>query len=512
MSQAMFMMNLSYLSISPNLKCQEGICCNEFLMSNQLFGNLINEWYLACGREYGSALISTAYFIVLSLGTYIFMHLTNRIGRKLMTITGLIITTTILIVSAASPSDEVFIILNLITVLFVTCTIMSSFIYIQECVDGEFRNIYGGVIFTSWGIGMALMSVINSFIIQWRLRIIIIGLTNIIWLLFLLKFYESPRFLASNLGKYSKARCVLNRIAEYNQRQPFSEMIEGEKVIGYQEPNAKYTIESASNVSKYSFIPISNGMISVTEIESADIKKYSYCDLIQLKSLREAFWVMNLMSLILSVGYYWVVQNIPRLIENSQLNEGVMAITDGVSCLLMSLLLNKIGRQIGFVMNFGIAGICCLTALGFINDKCSTAFTCSAYKIFQFSLLFFAKILIASARLISYIYAVEIFPTTVRGLAFGFFGFFSIIGRICRPLFLILSLLLKANLLIFIGLLFLICSLFSFLIIETFGKNMEDYVEEEKEVMRTPEPVSIEPDPNSAEPLRPFERLNESNS
>ena len=146
----MFMMNLPYLLISPNLECKEENCCNSnYEISDQSANNPANEWRLVCGKEYKSTLISLAYFIGLGIGTYIISYLANRYGRKLMTISGLIATSITLFTSAASPSAEFFMVFSLIAGVFVGGTTMTSFIYIHECVDGEFRNIYAGVVFAA---------------------------------------------------------------------------------------------------------------------------------------------------------------------------------------------------------------------------------------------------------------------------------------------------------------------------------------------------------------------------
>jgi Na+/melibiose symporter-like transporter len=269
-------------------------------------------------------------------------------------------------------------------------------------------------------------------------------------------------------------------------------MLEGEKVIGYQD-TSKHTpnSESTSSASKYSFVPISNGIVSVTESESKVVKRYSCCDLIRLNSLRKVFLVMSFLWFILSFSYYGVVFSIPHYLGNPQLNGTIMALSETISCIAMAFLLNKIGRQLGFVLNFGIAGVCCLMALAFINSSSKNSIIRSANHIIQLILLSLARFSIASVRLISYIYAVECFPTSVRSLVFGVLGLISLIGSLCCPLIIMLGSIISIHPLFFIGLLLIAGSFFSCLLTETLGKNMEDYVEEEKEEMRNPEPSQV---------------------
>ena len=389
---------------------------------------------------------------------------------------------------------------------------MTSFIYIHECVDGEYRNTYAGVVFAAWGLGMVLMSLLNWAISQWRVHMLIIAVANIIWVPWLTQFYESPRFLASNQGKYSKARYILNCIAQYNRSPTFSEMLEGEKVIGYQESNTHaLASESTSTSPKYSFVPIFNGIVSVTETESSDFRKHSCCDLVRLKSLRKMVAVMGFLWFAMSFSYYAVVLSIPHYIGNPQVNGAVMALAESAACLIMAFFINRIGRQLGCVINFGIAGICCLMALAFIHSSCSNQAICKANTIIQLILLSIARFAIAAVRLISYIYAVECFPTSVRSLVFGVLGLISLIGSILCPLLILLCSIIYIHPLFFIGLMLVGASFVSCLLVETLGKNMEDYVEEEKEMMRNPEIMSVAESSTHRkhESCEKFEKLNE---
>lgn len=487
LSQALFMMNLPYLLSHPESDSQDSNYCNSNT-SNSDVSNPAYEWNLVCSHKYKTTLIYLSYFFGLGIGTYLISYLANRYGRKPITISGLIMTAITQMICSASPSAEFFMAFSLISGIFVGGTTMTSFIYIHECVDGEYRNIYSGIIFSAWGLGMCLMSVINWTVTQWRIHLVLIGIANIIWVPFLLRFYESPRFLASNQGKYTKARYIINCIASYNSNPQFTEMLEGEKVIGYQEANISiHHSESTSAISKYSFVPISQGIISVTESELKDIKRHNFCDLLKYSSIRRTFIVMTYIWFVLSLSYYGVVFSIPHYVGNPQINGFIMALAETVSCLLMAFLLNKVGRQMGFIINLGGAGVCCLMALAFIHSSASSEAVGKVNKVIQIVLISLARFAIAAVRLISYIYAVECFPTSIRSLVFGILGLVSLIGSIFSPLIIVLSSAITIHPLFFIGLFLITASFFSCLLTETLGKNMEDYLEEEKEEMRNPE-------------------------
>ena len=507
MSQALFMMNLPYLLTHEDSEYNNENYCNNQVPEDSHISNPAYEWNLVCSHQYKRTLIYLFYFLGLGIGTYLISSLANRYGRKPLTIIGLIMTSITQFVSTSSTNPEFFMVLTLISGVFVGGTTMTSFIYIHECVDGEYRNIYAGIIFAAWGLGMSIMSIVNWVVPEWRVHFVIIGVCNMIWVPFLLRFHESPRFLASNQGKYTKARYIINCIASYNKRPPFTEMLEGEKVIGYQEANLNMNnSDTGSSASKYSFVPISQGIVSVTESELKDVTRYRCCDLLRLRSLRKTFAVMMYLWFVLSLSYYGVVFSIPHYMGSPHLNGFIMSLAETVSCLAMAFLLNRIGRQLGIIISMGGAGVCCLMALAFIHSSTSSQAVGNINKILQIVLISLARFAIAAVRLISYIYAVECFPTSVRSLVFGVLGLISLFGSLFSPLIIMLGSIIMIHPLFFIGLFLITGSFFACLLTETLGKNMEDYVEEEKEQMRNPSSAEA---PNPASSSRKFQKLSE---
>ena len=507
LSQALFLMNLPYLLTHEDSEYNNSNYCKNQVPLNSHISNPAYEWNLLCSHQYKRTLIYIFYFLGLGIGTYIISSLANRYGRKPLTIVGLIMTSITQFVSTLSPNPEYFMVLTLISGVFVGGTTMTSFIYIHECVDGEYRNVYAGIIFAAWGLGMAVMSLLNWLVSEWRVHFVIIGACNLVWVPFVFRFHESPRFLASNQGKYTQARFIINCIASCNKRQPFTEMLEGEKVIGYQDSSINMNnSENGSSASKYSFVPISHGIVSVTESELKDVKRYSCCDLLRLRSLRKTFVVMMYLWFVLSLSYYGVVFSIPHYIGSPHLNGFLMALAETASCLTMAFLLNRIGRQLGIIINMGGAGVCCLLALAFIQSSNSKLPVSSFNKVLQIILISLARFTIAAVRLISYIYAVECFPTSVRSLVFGVLGLISLFGSLISPMIIMLGSSILIHPLFFIGLFLITGSFFACLLNETLGKNMEDYVEEEKEQMRNPSSADAS---NSASSSRKFQKMEE---
>lgn len=492
-SQALFMMNLPYLLSHPDSECVDDNCCETYEKKpNIQISNPAFEWELICSKKYKSNIISLLYFLGLGIGICLISYIANIYGRKSIIIICLIGTSITHLMASASPNPEFFMACSLLSGIFIGGCTITSFLYVHECLDSEVRNVYTGFIFGSWGSGMCAMSIINWVISEWRVHMIIIGICNFVWVPFLFRFYDSPRFLASNQGKYALARMILNNIAKYNGNSEFKEMLEGEKVIGYQEQGTVQSLPTPTHSVKYSFVPITNGIVSVSESEVSDIQKYSFLDLFRLASVRRSFYILSYVWFVISLSYYVAVFSIPHFLGNPYVSGFLMALAETISCFIVAMLLNKLGRQLSFIIYLGAAGICCLLSLAFISSEYPNATIMKINKVIQIILISVARFAIVSAKLTGYIYTVEAFPTSIRSLVFGLLGLSSIIGGIAAPATIVLGVAAKIHGLFFVGILLVSASFASCLLLETLGKVMEDYIEEEKESMVSPRSQSLE--------------------
>ena len=491
--QSLFSANIAFLLNHPDKECENDDCCSQYSNTKNISNsNPAFSWILVCSTNSRLALLSKIYFGCLSLGIFLICYLSNYFSRKTIIIVSLAITSICEFSLTMCKSSELITIFYIFSGIFIGGSTINSYIYIHECVEGDVRHWCTCFIFISWGLGLISNEVMSRVGLDWNLYTIIISCSNILLIPPLFRFYESPRFLAANQGKYTEARKILNQIASYNSRSEFTEMLEGEKVIGYHESGSITSPASPNHSSKYSFVPISNGIVSVSESEMQDVKKFGLKDLITLKSLRTSLNISIYIWTCISLAYYTVVFSMPHNLINSSTQNLVMLSIEIITLIVVCFLLNKFGRQLSLVIHLAIASACCLLTLAFISEHYPNDTIRKVNKMFQITLLLVSRFALVSSKLASFLFITESFPTNVRSIVFGVVASVSVVAHAFFPFIFELGKIIGIHGLFFVSLLLVISSFCSCLLHDTLGKNMEDYVEEEKETMHSPKNQGIE--------------------
>lgn len=115
------------------------------------------------------------------------------------------------------------------------------------------------------------------------------------------------------------------------------------------------------------------------------------------------------------------------------------------------------------IVSFAVAGIACL-AYPFISDHVIPAY------IF----VMFGKLGAGSAFQLVMLWTTELFPTAVRGTAFGFSNVFGRIGGIIAP---VISSIIPLWFMLLFGVISLVCCIISFFLNETRGMELEDHID-----------------------------------
>ncbi|CAG9330242.1 unnamed protein product [Blepharisma stoltei] len=519
--QAFFIISLKFSLISPTLECSvnsDDCCKTIYKIAETSPYNAAREWDLVCDDKYKIDLINVCFYAGLGIGIFLLSWLANAWGRKPVIFTCLICAAVSLIAACLSVSAEFFMGCCMAIGFFIGGIYMTCLAYLIEAVSIKFRGLYTGAIFVAWGCGMLLMSLFSLLVDSWRIQFIVIAFFDISMTPIVFKFHESPRFLAANRGKYSKARYILNNIAHINSQQPFVEMLEGEKVIGYQEDHSISTSsqpsDSTQSSRKYSFIPISKGIVSVTEAELKNVKHYSYIDLCRLQSVRAEYAIIFMLFFLLGLSDLTDSQLAPSYLENNYINQSIISAIEILAYAGTVFSLGKMGRQVGLLITFGITGLSLLIALAFSQNKCSTNAFCAINTYVSKLLLSISRLGICGSKLIILIMINEKFPTSIRSLSLGGLGVAIIAASLLYPQTIIFFAKSKMSPMLGIGILMLFGSVISCMVTETKDKPMEDYVEEEKEEMKNPVDISnleIQPAENNSlnHQNENFQQLNE---
>jgi len=484
----------------PQLDCDSSDCCEtDYQVSTQ---GAAKDWDLVCDTEGVLKNLNVLFLVSLGAGGLLCLFVSHYKGRKGLSFIGALVAGTGMMISAGSPSVGIFGASLVFTAVALAGATLGTYLLMIESLTHYNRALFSCVIFAGWNVG-AVLSSISFGLLEWREALVLGGLLEWLWIpVVLLKVFEPPRSLAVFRGKYSEARSIINLIARINQTGPFTEMLEGEKVIGYQEPVAQVDEEksqSTQSTRKYSFIAISNGIVSVTEAELKNLRRLNILHLFSLSSVRKRTLLLLVVFATLEFSDS-IFGQYPIISEKKYLNELVLLVFEVVGYSISTLLLQSSGRVLGLIMNLSMAGAASMLAVAFDSSECATDATCRIQVSVFTTLLILGRLGVRSGKLVSLLLGTEMLPTSIRSLGLGLIwaaGKTLAIGGVFY--------LQKEAVILSGGFLmtsaFLACGL-----PETLGSPMEDFVDEEQEEMKNPVDVSHVEMP-SASPK--FEKLNE---
>lgn len=455
----------------------------DFMMSDEARKEGFGE-----GNSWEFEPVRNLFFLGMAFGSLLFGLLVDLIGRRKC----LQIAVFLAMVSTAIISAS----LNTLTILLMAplsgCSVIGSLVSmllaVVEVTDSRYRLRSCTVVIRVIVTGYSVLGLVGVFLLKWRVLWMIAAVCWACCLPLTQYLLESPRYLAVVRGKYSQARVVLQQIAAINKKPAFNGMLEGEKVIGYQEPSAHEvpdsTVSNPEMSHKLAFSPITTGIVSVSQGETTHIKRYCYWDLALLGSLRGQCAGCGVLWVCLCCAQCSLVQ------ENEILLQYGAAMVVIVGCWLLLLLAQRIGRLHTLLLAFIFTGISALTGLILANSACHSPLICKLHTVFSASASFAALIGAISAQFIFLLYTIEWFPSAIRSLILA--TTLTLWASINSLFPLIQSLLVHFELnSVLLSSLALLCACpLLCLLKETLGEDLSDYVQEEQEEMKKPADLS----------------------
>ena len=381
--------------------------------------------------------------------------------------------------------------------------VIVSVLGMVEVSDGDFRSWYVAGLAAAAYCGYALTYTVSLVVPEWR---VVCLLPTVLWCACIpltSMILESPRYMAAIRGKYLLARSVLHDISQVNKKAPFNDMLEGEKVIGYQENDKEHEEGHLSNSStrdatgKLVFVPITKGIVSVSQGETHHMKRFYHWHLAALSSTRGVFVVslMTWLSVALTLRSLWTVPG-----DDIPVVAYLMWLGDLLVLALSSYLANHMGRLGMNITYLAVVGLSAILTIAFISPTCHPEGLCLLERVVEVILLHTARVVMKVEVFILGLYTMESFPTVIRFLAVGLLASLSTVLWLVTPLLTLLLQTGNVSILLLCGVASLVCSIISCLLTDTDLEELLDYVEEEKKEMNKPAELSqIEIHPSSAE-------------
>jgi len=411
---------------------KEMACDSENYYSMIDYDNSINNlntgFHFYCMPTIAMGGIGSSFMLGVILGSLFIPVLADKYGRKPVLYLSMAITLfcTLGIIGAAPNKSLLFVFMFILGIVSIGYILVGYFMLCELTTEDRrpFLSACNSIIYGLNGVVSVLFLLIFP---NWIAFLLFTAMINLCFLLSWKHLPESPRFLVGQ-GKVEEAKEIFAYIAKMNKTEMFRTELES--------PNDK-----ESNTTEASTL----ANIKILMKNPEHMKKLLVMIVV---------WMAN------TLIYYGLLFNISSLSGNVYWNTAIFCSMDALSCYLTYPLIRFAGRRNAMIFDMYLIAFC-MTIFA-INQ--------SPFITILF-LLILGKFGITSSFNIGFLYTSELFPTNVRGTAYGICNSVGRISGVFAPL-------LGGSIwaMFGLGVFALITGSLLFKLEETGGKPMEDFV------------------------------------
>lgn len=410
-------------------------CRNGWEYYGDVGHTIASEWDLVCDRAYLIETSQTVMVIGVLIGAIVFTTLADHFGRKpvfLFSQCGMVI---IGVMTAFVNSYYMFTALRMFAGALQQGIILTGFIMTCELFPANMRTLAGMCVQVFWAIGMCLLALLAYLIRHWRYLQLAITLPATVTIAFFWILPESIPWLCAN-DRTKDAEDIIKRAFRMN----------GKTVPDYillRPPETTETVATADGPDQHA--PEQNGRSLVQGLltklklrkkstagsptENNKTARYTLLDVLKHPRLSLYAFVMCLLWFVNSLVYYGLSLNTSAIAGDRYINfflSGLVEVPAYITCIFV---LQRYGRRWS-VLTFHIVSGIALIITTFIPETTASGtslvpllITCNMIGKFGITGSFGAV----------FLYAPEIFPTTLRSQAMGLSSLGGRLGNMLSP-------------------------------------------------------------------------------
>ena len=399
---------LSYQTIEPNMLCSkvdanppsyhscpmELACSADYTSKVDTTTSIINwmvDYKLLCKQSYLTNVMIYIFFGGCLLSAITISPLSDKIGRK-NTLLIIMIAYVVITLKAITSDDYI----SLIFVLIASGWFIGSFynvgiMLIIECVSLDHRATYATFLFSSSPVGGFIVAPLFNKFRDWKIVSAIIAVSALVFCISLLFVIESPRFHAATKN-YKQAEKATSHFIYWNSIE-----------------NSKVKI-------------MNNDMQVSSQLKMKEriIETYNLGELFKYRGVAAVTYKMVICSFIFNNMYLGMVLNSEQIILSNYYNAMVTAFLDFIACIIAGSLLQKYGRG-AIIPKFHYCSCTLAVLLAFLGSIPVT------YHAIVLIVNRFLSLIVLNG---GYLYAIEAFPTQIRGKGIGLCSVFACLGKI----------------------------------------------------------------------------------